>query len=373
MTLTIINADQAYMRAAISLAQRGLGQTWPNPSVGCVIVLDDIVVGRGWTQQGGRPHAETVALLQAGDGARGSTVYVTLEPCSHKGVTEPCAKALINAGVARVVVGLQDPDPRVNGRGIKMLRKAGINVSIGVCASEAERVTSGFLKRNTDHRPQITLKFATTLDGRIATKSGDSRWVTGAAARRLGHMLRANHDAILVGSRTALKDDPSLTCRLPGMFNRSPLRIVVDGRMRLPLAHNLVVGAPEIPTWLFTFSETSQTSERRRAYREAGVKIFDISPDENGYPDLKILVGVLAEKGITRLLIEGGGIIAAAFLKLGLIDEVFWYRSAKIIGNEGLPAIAGLGIERLQDAICMKTHYVERVGEDFVEQYSLTG
>ena len=373
MTLTIINADKAHMRTAINLAQRGLGQTWPNPSVGCVIVLDDIVVGRGWTQQGGRPHAETVALGQSGDAARGATVYVTLEPCSHDGLTEPCAKALIDAGVARVVVGLEDPDPRVNGRGIKMLRGAGINVNVGVCASEAERVTSGFLKRNTDDRPLITLKFATTLDGRIATKSGDSKWITGDAARRSGHMLRANHDAILVGSLTALKDDPSLTCRLPGMFNRSPLRIVVDGRMRLPLTHNLVVGAPEIPTWLFTFSETCQNSGRRRAYQEAGVKVFDINPDENGYPDLKVLVGVLAEKGITRLLIEGGGIIASAFLKLGLIDEVFWYRSAKIIGNEGLPAIAGMGIERLQDAINMKTHYVERVGDDFVEQYSLTG
>ena len=373
MILTTINADKDYMQSAIGLAQRGLGQTWPNPSVGCVIVLDDIVVGRGWTQQGGRPHAETVALEHSGDAARGATVYVTLEPCSHRGATGPCAKALIDAGVARVVVGLEDPDPRVNGRGIKMLREAGINVSVGVCASDAERVTSGFLKRNTDHRPQITLKLATTLDGRIATKSGDSKWVTGDAARRSGHMLRANHDAILVGSLTALQDNPSLTCRLPGMFNRSPLRIVVDGRMRLPLTHNLVVDAPMIPTWLFTFSETRQNSDRRRAYQKAGVKVFDINPDENSYPDLKVLVGVLADKGITRLLIEGGGVIAAAFLKLGLIDEVFWYRSAKIIGDEGLPAIADMGIDRLQDAICMKTLYVERVGDDFVEQYSLTG
>ena len=361
------------MQAAIGLAKRGLGQTWPNPSVGCVIVLDDIVVGRGWTQEGGRPHAETVALERSGESANGATVYVTLEPCSHKGATEPCAKALIDAGVSRVVVGIEDPDPRVNGRGIKMLREAGIVVNVGVCASEAEQITSGFLKRNTDHRPQITLKLATTLDGRIATKSGDSKWVTGDAARRSGHMLRANHDAILVGSLTALKDDPSLTCRLPGMFNRSPLRIVVDGRMRLPLTHNLVTGAREIPTWLFAFSETRQNADRRRAYKESGVKIFDINPDGNGYPDLKELVGTLADKGITRLLVEGGGTIAAAFLKLGLIDEVFWYRSAKIIGNEGLPAIAGMGIERLRDAISMKTHYVERVGDDFIEQYRLTG
>jgi len=373
VSLTIINADKAHMQAAIRLAQRGLGQTWPNPSVGCVIVLNDILVGRGWTQQGGRPHAETVALNQAGNAALGAAVYVTLEPCSHKGVTEPCAKALIDAGVARVVIGIEDPDPRVNGRGIKMLREAGIEVTVGVCATEAERVTSGFLKRNKDNRPQITLKFATTLDGRIATKSGDSKWITGDFARRSGHMLRANHDAILVGSLTALQDDPSLTCRLPGMFNRSPLRIVVDGRMRLPLTHNLVVGAPEIPTWLFTFSETQENADRRRAYQAAGVKIFDINLDENGYPDLKVLVGILADKGITRLLVEGGGTIAAAFLKLGLIDEVFWYRSAKIIGNEGLPAIGGMGVECLQDAICMKTHYVERVGDDFIEQYSLIG
>lgn len=373
MTLTIIEADKSYMQAAIGLAQRGLGQTWPNPSVGCVIVLDNKVVGRGWTQQGGRPHAETVALDRSGDAARGATAYVTLEPCAHKGATEPCAKALIDAGVARVVVGLEDPDPRVDGRGIKMLREAGISVNVGVCASDAERVTSGFLKRNKDGRPKITLKLATTLDGRIATKSGDSQWVTGDAARSSGHMLRANHDAILVGALTALEDNPSLTCRLPGMLNRSPLRIVVDGRMRLPLTHNLVADALKIPTWLFTFSETRKNSDRRRAYQEAGVKIFDINPDENGYPDLKVLVRLLADQGITRLLVEGGGIIAAAFLKLGLIDEVFWYRSAKIIGNEGLPAIAGMGINRMQDAICMKTLYVERVGDDFVEQYSLTG
>ena len=373
MTLTIIDIDISYMQTAIGLAERGLGQTWPNPSVGCVIVSESKVVGRGWTQPGGRPHAETEALGRSGNAARGATAYVTLEPCAHQGATEPCAKALIDSGVARVVVGLEDPDPRVNGRGIRMLREAGINVKVGVGASDVERVTCGFLKRNTDLRPHITLKLATTLDGRIATKSGDSEWVTGDAARRSGHMLRANHDAILVGALTALEDDPSLTCRLPGMFNRSPLRIVVDGRMRLPLTHNLVISAHETPTWLFTFSETHQNADRRNAYQESGVKIIDINPDDNGYPDLKSLVGILADRGITRLLVEGGGVMAAAFLKLGLIDEVFWFRAPKIVGDDGLPAIAGMGIERLQDAKFVNRLYVGRAGDDFVERYILTG
>jgi len=370
---TTTDVDWVYMKTAIGLAERGLGQTWPNPSVGCVIVANDNVVGRGWTQPGGRPHAETEALRRAGKAARGATVYVTLEPCAHQGGTPPCAQALIDSGVARVVVALEDPDPRVNGGGIQMLRDAGISVDVGVGQAQAESLTSGFLKRITKLRPHVTLKMATTLDGRIATKSGDSEWVTDDAARRSGHMLRANHDAILVGARTAAADNPTLTCRLPGLSGRSPIRVVVDGRMRLPLTHGLVIDAAVTPTWLFTYAETPQNADRRRAYVDAGVEIFDISPDVDGNPDLKAVLTGLAHKGITRLLVEGGGVIAAAFLELGLIDEVFWYRAAKIVGGDGLPAIAGMGIERLRDAKCLNRLYVEDVGDDVVERYTVTG
>ena len=317
------------MLTAIRLAERGLGQTWPNPAVGCVIVANNKIVGRGWTQPGGRPHAETEALRRAGKTANGATAYVSLEPCAHQGQTPPCAQTLIDCGVSRVVVALEDPDPRVNGGGLKMLRDAGIQVETGICEREAKIVTGGFLKRVVNSRPHVTLKLATTLDGRIATKSGDSEWVTGEAARRSGHMLRANHDAILVGARTAAEDNPTLTCRLPGLNERSPVRVVVDGRMRLPLTHELVTGAAETPTWLFTFSETPQNADRRRAYQSAGVQIVDISPDADGNPDLALVLSNLAAIGITRLLVEGGGVIAAAFLDLGCIDDVFWYRAPK--------------------------------------------
>ncbi len=373
MITTTTDVDNSFMQAAIGLAERGLGRTWPNPSVGCIIVNDGRVVGRGWTQPGGRPHAETEALLRAGDDAKGGIAYVTLEPCAHQGETPPCAQSLIDAGIARVVIGVEDPDPRVSGGGIEMLRDAGVAVDVGVKAAEVAQVTNGFLKRMVESRPHVTLKVATTLDGRIATKSGDSEWVTSDGARRSGQMLRANHDAILVGARTAAEDNPSLTCRLAGLEDRSPVRIVVDGRMRLPLTHELVTSANKHPTWLFTFAKTPQNADRRRAYNGAGVEIFDVTPDPAGNPDLNEIVNLMAEKGLTRVLVEGGGIIAAAFLKQGLIDEVLWYRAAKIVGGDGLPAIAGIGIERLIDAKRMNRLYVEGIGDDVVERYSLTG
>lgn len=369
MTSTTIDIDRAHMKTAIGLAERGLGRTWPNPSVGCVIVADEKVVGRGWTQPGGRPHAETEAIRRAGTAVKDATVYVSLEPCAHQGKTSPCAEALIHCGVSRVVIAMEDPDPRVNGRGIQMLRDSGIKVDIGVEQLEAERVTSGFVKCVTRSRPHVTLKLATSLDGRIATKIGDSKWITGLAARNFGHMLRANHDAILVGSRTAEEDNPSLTCRLPGLVERSPVRIVVDGRMRLPLTHKLAVSAKQTPTWLFVLEATQKSVDRRNAYIDAGVMVLDVPSNAEGKPDLVAVLARLANKGITRLLIEGGGVIAAAFLEKDLIDEVFCYRSAKIIGGDGLPAIAGMGIERLQDVKRLNRLYVDNVGDDIVERF----
>jgi len=226
-------ADRAFMAAALGLARRGLGRVWPNPAVGCVIVRDGLVVGRGWTAPGGRPHAEAVALERAGDLAHGATAYVTLEPCAHHGRTPPCADALVRAGVARVVTALGDPDPRTAGEGHARLRQAGIAVAEGTGADAAEEVNAGFLKRVRHGRPLVTLKLATTLDGRIATAAGESQWITGPRARQDGHRLRAAHDAIIVGSGTALADDPGLTCRLPGLEGASPVRVVFDGRLRL--------------------------------------------------------------------------------------------------------------------------------------------
>ncbi|MGY4803023.1 bifunctional diaminohydroxyphosphoribosylaminopyrimidine deaminase/5-amino-6-(5-phosphoribosylamino)uracil reductase RibD, partial [Teichococcus aerofrigidensis] len=218
--------DVAQMRAALALAARGLGNTWPNPAVGCVIVKEGVVVGRGWTAPGGRPHAETEALRRAGAAARGATAYVTLEPCCHWGRTPPCADALIAAGVARVVVAMQDPDPRVDGAGLRRLREAGIAVASGMLEAEARALNAGFLKRLASGLPLLTLKLATTLDGRIATRAGESQWITGPAARRAAHALRGRHDAVLVGSGTALADDPDLTCRLPGFAPVPTVRVV---------------------------------------------------------------------------------------------------------------------------------------------------
>ncbi len=242
--------DLQHMNAALALARRGLGRTWPNPAVGCVIVKDGRVVGRGWTQPGGRPHAETEALDRAGTLADGATLYTSLEPCSHHGKTPPCADAVINAGIARVVMAIEDSDPRVKGTGLARLRAAGVTVDIGIGAAEATEINAGFLMRLATGRPLVTLKLATTLDGKIAMASGESRWITGEPARRRAHLLRASHDAVMIGIGTAIADDPELTCRLPGMADRHPVRIVVDPGLRLPLTARLVVDAAKIRTWI---------------------------------------------------------------------------------------------------------------------------
>ena len=240
------------MRAALALARRGLGNAWPNPAVGCVLVKEGRVIGRGWTQPGGRPHAETEALRRAGEAARGATAYVTLEPCSHHGRTPPCCEALAEAGITRVVMAMRDPDPRVNGRGLAMLRGAGIVVEEGLLEAEARALNAGFFRRIQAGMPVVTLKLASTLDGRIATAAGESRWITGEAARREVHALRARHDAILVGSGTVLADDPDLTCRIPGMERVPMLRVVADARLRTSPSARLVQSAGVAPVLIIT-------------------------------------------------------------------------------------------------------------------------
>jgi len=355
------------MRAALGLARRGLGTVWPNPAVGCVIVQGGRVVGRGWTQPGGRPHAETEALAMAGKAANGATCYVTLEPCAHHGKTPPCADALINAGIARVVIAVEDPDPRVAGKGGERLRHAGIAVSEGVLRDEAAMLNAGFFLRIGTGRPLVTLKLASTLDGRIATHSGESRWITGEAARASSHLLRAEADAIMVGSGTALHDDPDLTCRLPGLAERSPVRVVVDGRLRLPLTSRLVATANEVPTWLITL-EGSDVN-RRVAYEEAGVDVVEVAEGTDGAIDLDLALGTLGDSGVTRVLVEGGAHLAAALLRADLVDRLVWFRAPRLMGGDGLAAAVAFGVDHLAQTPRFERVDLRPVGDDVMETY----
>ena len=355
------------MRAALALARRGLGSAWPNPAVGCVLVRDGVVVGRGWTQPGGRPHGETEALARAGEAARGATAYVSLEPCCHWGKTPPCTDALIGAGVARVVVPVEDPDPRVSGRGIARLRKAGIEVVTGLLAEEAAALNEGFFRRIGEGRPMVTLKLASTLDGRIATRTGESRWITGEAARRRAHLLRARHDAVMIGSNTAIADDPELTCRLPGLGERSPVRIVIDGRLRVPLTARLVRTAAERPTWFVT--RRGDAPERHRAFEECGVLLIAVDPAGETV-DLTAALQELGQRGLTRVLVEGGAALAAALLREELVDHLAWFHAPSVMGGDGVPAVAPFGLEGLADMPRFMRRDVERVGEDMLETLS---
>lgn len=353
------------MRAALGLARRGLGNVWPNPAVGCILMRNGRVAGRGWTQPGGRPHAEAEALGRAGQNARGATAYITLEPCSHQGQTAPCVEVLLEAAIARAVIACQDPDPRVSGRGIARLGDGGVEVTTGPCAAEAEEINAGFFLRVRAGRPLVTLKVATSLDGRIAIHDGESKWITGETARAWAHRLRACHDAVMVGIGTALADDPRLTCRLPGLAHRSPVRVVVDSRLRLPLSSQVVAGAREPPTWLITRSDGDE--RRRRAYAERGVEVIAIDADDH-LPMLQV-VQELGRRGVTRLLVEGGSHIAAALLRQGLVDRLAWFRAPRLIGGDGVAAAAAFGVDRLEDMARFERISVVRAGEDILETY----
>lgn len=358
------------MAAALALARRGLGAVWPNPAVGCILVRPDLghrVVGRGWTQPGGRPHAETEALRRAGDLARGATAYVSLEPCSHHGETPPCADALVAAGITRAVVAVEDPDPRVSGRGLDRLRKAGIVVDVGLGAETASDINAGFFLRVAAGRPLITVKAAATLDGRIATASGESRWITGEAARAYGHGLRARHDAIAIGVGTALADDPDLTCRLPGLAGRSPVRIVFDSALRLPPAGRLVATAAETPTWVLCCEKAAGAA--RQALTAAGVTVIQVVADADGRPALPAAFAELARRGLTRVLVEGGGTLVAAVLRAGLGDRLAWMRAPRILGGDALAAVAGMGVSVLADAPAFERTASLEVGADVVELF----
>jgi len=363
-------SDNAHMQAALGLARRGLGNVAPNPAVGCVLVLNNKVVGRGWTQPGGRPHAETQAILQAGDLAAGATACVTLEPCAHHGETPPCAEALIAAGVKRVVVACEDPDPRVDGGGIQALKAAGIDVTTGVMKTDAIGLNQGFFERVKSGRPMVTVKTATTLDGQIATHAGDSQWITGPIARAHSHGLRATHDAVLIGSGTARTDDPHLTCRLPGMADRSPTRVVIDGRLSTPLTAGLVATATEIPTWLITLEDTDRN--RRDAYTAAGVDIIEVGADSGGRPSIPEALKALGTRGITRLLVEAGGRVVAGLFRAGMVDRLVWYHAPLVIGGDGMSAAAAFGVDTLAEAPIFRRTNCVTVGPDLMETYEVS-
>jgi len=353
------------MGAALSLAARNLGQTWPNPAVGCVIVdAAGRVVGRGSTQRGGRPHAETEALAMAGEQAKGGTAYVTLEPCSHRGETPPCAEALIAAGIARCVGAIEDPDPRVSGRGFTMLRDAAVAVEVGLLADRARELNIGFLKRVTAGLPMVSVKLATSLDGRIATRSGDSKWITGEPAREFGHLLRATHDVIAVGSGTILSDDPELTCRLPGLADRSPPRVIFDRRGRIS-GEAKILSTPAPPVWLVT--EAAHVALRARS--KNAIEFIEIKTQHGDSEWLHAACRALAERGVTRILIEGGATLATSFLKAGLVDRLYWFRAPIAIGEDGLAGLGSLTVDRLADSVGFRRLETRPLGNDMLELY----
>jgi len=365
--------DAEFMAHALALGRRGLGRTWPNPAVGAVIVRHDaasqIIVGRGVTEPGGRPHAETQALARAGAAAAGATLYVTLEPCSHHGKTPPCTDAIIRAGIRRVVSALQDPNPEVAGSGHAALRAAGIALDVGVGAEDARRAHAGHIRRVRDGRPHVTLKLAISADGKVARAGRRPAAISGEAGRARVHLMRAMSDAILVGIGTALADDPLLTCRLPGMAARSPVRVVLDRELRLPPASRLAQTAREVPLWLI--AGPNAPAERAQALHALGADVLKVEAS-NGRLDLAGALTVLAGRGITRLMVEGGPTLAAALLERDLVDEAVLLHSPTDIGLDGINALEGLPLTALTQSPKLKLIGTELAGLDRIEMFERT-
>ncbi len=357
------SADERWMRLALSLGARGLGTTWPNPSVGCVIVKDGRVLGRGWTQPSGRPHAERVALAQAGDTAKGATAYVTLEPCAHTGQTSPCANALIEAGIARVVSATGDPDERVAGKGYDKLRTAGVQVDTGVLKAEADEANLGFFKRITKNRPMITLKLASSLDGKIATQTGESQWITGAESRAYVHYLRATHDAVMVGSGTSVADDPSLTVRLSGLEDRHPVRIIIDSSLSTPSDSQLGRTAGEIPVWM-----CHGVNAALNGWVNTDATFIPCTLD-NGHVSLADALEKISTQGITRIFCEGGGTLAASLIAAGFVDRLITMTAGVAIGADGTPNLAELCVSNLSEAPRFKMHDYRNIGGDLMVEW----
>ena len=354
--------DARFMQLAFTLGRRGLGNTWPNPAVGAMIVKDGVIIGRGWTQPGGRPHAEVEALRQAKKAAQGATMYVTLEPCSHQGKTPPCADAIAKAGIARVVSALEDPNPEVAGQGHARLREKGITVDIGPGADEARRAHAGHIMRVTKTRPHVTLKLAVSADDKAGLAGRKPAPITGEAAWVRVFQMRAASDAILIGIGTVLSDNPQLTCRLPGMFERSPVRVVLDAKLTLPLSTSVVATVRDTPTWVFTSRKPSAIAEE--ILQQKGCQVFRVG-DTDGRLDLEEVLKVLAEQGITRLMVEGGPKVAGALAVAHLIDELALLRGEKNIGATGIEALEGMPIDGLTGQLQSRGR--EKLGADTLE------
>jgi diaminohydroxyphosphoribosylaminopyrimidine deaminase/5-amino-6-(5-phosphoribosylamino)uracil reductase len=353
--------DLRFMQLALTLGRRGLGNAWPNPAVGAVIVKDGAVIGRGWTQPGGRPHAETEALRRAGKAARGATLYATLEPCSHHGKTPPCAEAIVAAGIARVVSAIEDPNPEVAGRGDEMLRASGIVVTTGVCAEDARRAHAGHICRILDGRPHVTLKLAVSSDDKAGLSGRRPAPITGEETRARVHLMRAMNDAVLTGIGTVQSDDPELTCRLPGMAGQSPVRVVLDRDLRLPLTATLATTAKQVPVWVFCGEKAA--TDREQALGEMGIVVLRTKAGEGGL-DLHAVVEALGTRGITRLMVEAGPTLSASFLRADLVDEALVLRGPSTIGADGIDALDGLPLSALTGSHKLKQSGAEQVGAD---------
>ena len=362
--------DARFMEMALSLGRRGLGRTWPNPAVGAVVVCAEpagpVIVGRGWTQPGGRPHAEIEALRRAGAATRGATIYTSLEPCSHHGKTPPCADAIAVAGIARVVSALEDPNPEVSGAGHARLRAAGIAVEVGLGAEDARRIHAGHIRRVAEGRPHVILKLAVSADGKAGLAGRRPAAITGEEARTRVHMLRAACDAVLVGIGTARADDPQLTCRLPGLAGRSPVRVILDARLELPVAGRLAGTARETPVW--AIAGDMADAARGEALRARGVEVLSSDLHDERI-DAAVALRLLAQRGITRVLVEGGPRVAAAFLAADLVDEAVLLRGPAPIGPDGIDALDGLPLAALAASPRLKSRGAEAIGTDTIETF----
>jgi diaminohydroxyphosphoribosylaminopyrimidine deaminase / 5-amino-6-(5-phosphoribosylamino)uracil reductase len=351
--------DEAFLRQALDLAERGLGMCAPNPMVGAVLVRNGQVVGRGWHRGEGTPHAEAVAIADAGERARGATLYVTLEPCSHVGRTPACAPAVADAGIARVVTGMRDPNPVVDGRGFEILRAAGVLVETDVLPGECAALVEGFATHVTTGLPFVTLKLAATLDGKTAARDGSSRWITGEEARGQVHLLRARAGAVIVGAGTAAADDPSLTVRLDGYEGRQPLRVLVDSTGRTPATGKLFDG--EAPVLVAT---TDRAADARAAWTSAGAEVLTI-PDGPGGVSLGALTRALGERGVQDVLIEGGADLAWSSIEEGVVDRLVLFVAPKLAGGRDAPGtLGGTGVATIADAAGAVIESVEMAGPD---------
>jgi diaminohydroxyphosphoribosylaminopyrimidine deaminase/5-amino-6-(5-phosphoribosylamino)uracil reductase len=356
--------DARFMALAMTLGRRGLGRSWPNPAVGAVVAKDGLIVGRGWTQPGGRPHAETQALARAGTAARSATLYVTLEPCSHHGKTPPCTDAIVDAGIARVVSALVDPNPLVAGAGHWRLAEQGVVVEVGIGADDARSAHAGHIRRMRDGRPHVSLKLALSADDKVALSGRRPAVITGGPTRNRVHLMRAMNDAVLTGIGTVVADDPLLTCRLPGMH--SPVRVVLDSKLRLPPACRLVASARQTPLWVLTGD--GAPPEREQVLKAKGAKVLRVK-DINGRLDLVAALKLLSERGITRVMVEAGPILTAALVRADLVDAAALFHSPSPIGADGIDALDGQPLSALTRSVQLKKLATEAVGGDTLELF----